>query len=115
VLFFDRTLPSTKPLLHPIGKMLKVRLWVLFPVFALGLVIGAGVAATTTLFHGTSPLYVSLMSIFVSWVAAIGWINLFVIPRRTRRFEKNDVPRIVAAIEQKEPADAGLVTNAATA
>lgn len=114
LLFFDRTAPRTKPITYEIGRMLKVRLWILFPVFAIALVIGAGLEATTTIFAGMSPLLVSLLSIFVAWVAAIGWINSIAIPRRTRRFERNDVPRIVALIEQKNPTDAGLVTNAAT-
>jgi hypothetical protein len=115
VLFFDRTEPRTKPITYAIGKMLKVKLWILFPVFSIALIIGAGLAVATTIFAGMSPTMASLLSIFVSWIATIGWINLLVIPRRTRRFEKNDVPRIVALIEKKDPADAGLVTNAATA
>lgn len=115
VLFFDRTAPRTKPITYEIGRMLKVRLWILFPVLSIALVIGAGLAAATTIFAGISPTMASLLSLFVAWIAAIGWINRLVIPRRTRRFEKNDVPRIVDLIKKKDPADAGLVTNAATA
>jgi hypothetical protein len=114
VLFFDRTAPRTKPLDYWIGKMLKVRLWVLFPVFALALAIGGAIAAATNVFAGTSPTFVSIMSVFVAWVVAIGWINRVVIPRRVRRFRNNDAPRILDAIVKKEPPDTALVTNAAT-
>ncbi len=42
------------------------------------------------------------------------WINRVTIPKRTRRFLAKSAPRILAAIEKKEPAaTSALVTPAA--
>lgn len=115
VLFFDRTGGVTKPSQYGINQMLAPRLWVLAPILFGAFVIGGmglPIAFPDT-FRNMSDTIVGLLSVFVAWIAALGWFNLFVIPRRTRRFLKNSAPRILAAIEKKEPADTALVTAAA--
>jgi hypothetical protein len=116
VLFFDRTSNVTKPSRYGIGDMLAPRLWILLPILFGAFVIGGmglPIAFPDT-FRSMSDTLVGLMSVFVMWIVTLIWINLVTIPKRTRRFLAKSAPRILAAIEKKEPAaTSALVTPAA--
>jgi hypothetical protein len=103
VLFFDRTAAQTRPVAYGIGKMLRVRLWVLLPLFAIAILLGA---AAKVIFADSlrlvSETFIGLGAVFIMWIVAMIWINRVVIPRRTRRFVKNDAPRVLASIEKQE-------------
>jgi hypothetical protein len=103
LLFFDRTAAKTRPIRYGIGKMLRVRLWVLLPLFAVALGLGAAAKVVfADAFRPVNAAFVELMAVFIMWVVAMIWINRIVIPRRTRRFVRNDAPRILAAVESEE-------------
>lgn len=116
VLFFDRTSNVTKPSRYGIGEMLGPRLWILLPILFGAFVIG-GMGLPIVFpdtFRNMSELLIGLLSVFAVWIATLAWIGLVTIPKRTRRFLAKSAPRILAAIEKKEPAaTSALVTPAA--
>jgi hypothetical protein len=116
VLFFDRTSGITKPVEYGIGKTLAVRMWIMLPLLAGAFVIGGmGLPVIfPSVFHNMNDLLVGLLAVFVMWIVALVWIGRVVIPRRTHRFVKRDAPRVLAAIEKEEPAEAAPVTAASS-
>ena len=100
VLFFDRTAPQTQVPKRDFVEMFRVGRAMYLPALALSFIVGAGVTSAA---GGASETLGALVGLFLGAIGA-RVVFLIILTRRARRFTKKDAPRVLAAIDAREPA-----------
>ena len=102
ILMFDRTTGETKPVSIALWQIFRVRYWLMLPL----VLLGAWLAIIANMFGVGSNIGLSASGQAFT-VLFVGWIPLLIIfmliaSWRSRRFQKRDAPKVLAAVEQME-------------
>ena len=100
VLFFDRTASQTHVPKRDFIDMFRVGRAMYLPALAIAFIVGTGLTIAP---GGASENLGGFVGLFLGAIGA-RVAFLFILTRRAHRFSKKDAPRVLAAIEAREPA-----------
>jgi hypothetical protein len=99
-LFFDRTASQTHVPKRDFIDMFRVGRAMYLPALALAFIVGTGLTIAP---GGASENLGGFVGLFLGAIGA-RVAFLFILTRRAHRFSRKDAPRVLAAIEAREPA-----------